>query len=467
MGRLAPIASVAPPIIVALVLGGLLGREAVPRADETISQYAGRVVARGSVVVEDLYVKTLLLLPGAAPRATVVGKESASKLAEDAFVDRSTDSPSAEGKKDEHFQNVASTEADMDEQRRISVERYIKASAAAKEDVSLVLPEEPDEVRARMPRVERSGPEMRCGQALSPESILTTRGVELKVRSSPRGGSASQHARTPSSWKYEVAVTNRGQETVQLLTRHWIFIDSNGKLESEVKGPGVRGVTPVLTPGATWSYESGTELPTTYGSMYGSFQFEVLDGARSPGERSFSARVARLALLPRNVKTSKVPCLDEDQEEEGGAEMVPPTGVLAVERVIVGASADFYARKHDQYHFGYRVQINNARDSPVDILRHHWEVVNPDGQRRVIAEGEGLGGTVGEQTHELVAGDAISTQGGLSSPGPIANARGTYRVRVKRAAGLEEIEVSTGVIGLIAEEGVTRVRNFLADPNFT
>ena len=28
------------------------------------------------------------------------------------------------------------------------------------------------------------------------------------------------------------------QETVQMLTRHWVFVDALGELETEVKGPG-------------------------------------------------------------------------------------------------------------------------------------------------------------------------------------------------------------------------------------
>eukprot|EP00964_Phaeocystis_antarctica_P072625 scaffold44439_cov40-Phaeocystis_antarctica.AAC.3 len=46
-----------------------------------------------------------------------------------------------------------------------------------------------------------------------------------------------------------------------MLTRHWIFTDATGKV-TEMKGPGARGVTPVLRPGDSWQYESGTRLDT-------------------------------------------------------------------------------------------------------------------------------------------------------------------------------------------------------------
>ena len=52
-----------------------------------------------------------------------------------------------------------------------------------------------------------------------------------------------------------------------------------------MKGPGARGVTPVLRPGDSWSYESGSRLDTSHGAMHGSFQLETLrsvSGATRP-----------------------------------------------------------------------------------------------------------------------------------------------------------------------------------------
>merc|ERR1712086_1211579 len=135
------------------------------------------------------------------------------------------------------------------------------------------VPETPDEIRERMSAVDPHGPEMRCGQALSPQSSVTTRDVELRAVATFQGRHGDQY-----SWKYVITFINHGTETVQMLTRHWVFVDSSGKMESEVKGPGARGVTPVLPPGGEWSYESGTGLTTPFGSMHGSFQFDILKG---------------------------------------------------------------------------------------------------------------------------------------------------------------------------------------------
>ncbi|EGB04945.1 hypothetical protein AURANDRAFT_31681, partial [Aureococcus anophagefferens] len=71
-------------------------------------------------------------------------------------------------------------------------------------------------------------------------------------------------------WSYRVTFVNQGSATVQLLTRAWRFADAFGGV-TEVSGPGVRGDTPVLRGGESWSYESGTTLPTATGSFYGSF----------------------------------------------------------------------------------------------------------------------------------------------------------------------------------------------------
>src|SRR3954454_22792086 len=50
---------------------------------------------------------------------------------------------------------------------------------------------------------------------------------------------------------YTVRITNQGENTVQLLTRHWIITDATGRTE-EVTGPGVVGEQPVLRPGESF-----------------------------------------------------------------------------------------------------------------------------------------------------------------------------------------------------------------------
>ncbi len=76
---------------------------------------------------------------------------------------------------------------------------------------------------------------------------------------------------------YRVRITNEGQTTVQLLTRHWVFTDAGGKTH-EVRGEGVVGRQPRLHPGEGFTYESFVPLKTSWGTMEGRFHFEIGEG---------------------------------------------------------------------------------------------------------------------------------------------------------------------------------------------
>ena len=80
-------------------------------------------------------------------------------------------------------------------------------------------------------------------------------------------------------WLYRVRIENNGEETVQLLRRHWKITDALGRLQ-EVKGAGVVGEQPVLRPGDTYEYTSGTPLTTPSGIMVGSYQMETMLGEK-------------------------------------------------------------------------------------------------------------------------------------------------------------------------------------------
>ena len=78
---------------------------------------------------------------------------------------------------------------------------------------------------------------------------------------------------------YTITITNHGSESVQLRSRHWIITDGLGDVE-EVKGPGVVGEQPVLSPGEGFRYTSGAVLPTERGTMRGTYQMHRADGAQ-------------------------------------------------------------------------------------------------------------------------------------------------------------------------------------------
>ena len=78
-------------------------------------------------------------------------------------------------------------------------------------------------------------------------------------------------------WAYHVRIENNGEKTVKLMTRHWHITDSLGNVQ-EVRGDGVIGEQPVLTPGESFEYTSGTPLTTPSGIMAGSYRMETDDG---------------------------------------------------------------------------------------------------------------------------------------------------------------------------------------------
>jgi len=78
-------------------------------------------------------------------------------------------------------------------------------------------------------------------------------------------------------WAYEIEIENQGDQTVQLLSRHWKITDAKGILQ-EVRGPGVVGEQPVLGPGESFRYSSGTPLRTPSGMMVGTYDMINEDG---------------------------------------------------------------------------------------------------------------------------------------------------------------------------------------------
>ena len=82
---------------------------------------------------------------------------------------------------------------------------------------------------------------------------------------------------------YTITIRNTGNATAQLISRHWIITDSQG-LVQEVRGLGVVGAQPVLRPGESHEYSSGTAIATPVGTMRGSYQMVAEDGARFEAE---------------------------------------------------------------------------------------------------------------------------------------------------------------------------------------
>lgn len=119
-------------------------------------------------------------------------------------------------------------------------------------------------------------------------SVATTRGVVVEVESS-YVADRSDPVRSRWFFAYRIRISNRGDDVVQLISRHWIITDAHGRTE-QVKGPGVVGQQPVLEPGETFEYTSFCPLSTPFGTMHGSYLMTTQDG------ESFEAEISQFEL---------------------------------------------------------------------------------------------------------------------------------------------------------------------------
>src|SRR5690554_7794525 len=60
------------------------------------------------------------------------------------------------------------------------------------------------------------------------------------------------------AFAYTITICNEGDRAAQLLDRHWIITDGNGKIQ-EVRGEGVVGEQPLIQPGACHTYTRSEE----------------------------------------------------------------------------------------------------------------------------------------------------------------------------------------------------------------
>ncbi|HKY92403.1 MAG TPA: Co2+/Mg2+ efflux protein ApaG [Nevskiaceae bacterium] len=122
-------------------------------------------------------------------------------------------------------------------------------------------------------------------------SNTVTRGVRIVAQ--PRYvPEQSDPAAQRYFFAYHIQISNEGASTVQLISRHWVITNGEGRVE-EVRGPGVVGHQPVLAPGEAFEYTSACPLDTPVGTMHGEFNM-VLNESRE----AFDAHIApfRLAM---------------------------------------------------------------------------------------------------------------------------------------------------------------------------
>jgi len=143
-------------------------------------------------------------------------------------------------------------------------------------------------------------------------TVATRSGIEgtalICVEASSHFCGKTEHE--PNSWlwlfQYRIRIRNEGQLPVQLLSREWTIRTIDGTIQAQVPrgsrgSSGVVGQQPILKPGESFEYASGTGLPLSRGSIEGSFQMAIMSGIPGvPGKDghngSFDAKVGCVPL---------------------------------------------------------------------------------------------------------------------------------------------------------------------------
>ena len=99
------------------------------------------------------------------------------------------------------------------------------------------------------------------------ENLATSIRVEAQVVYLAQQSDPDEHRYV---FAYTIRISNTGEQTAQLLTRHWLITDADGN-KQEVHGDGVIGEQPHIKPGKTHTYSSGAVIETPVGTMEGRY----------------------------------------------------------------------------------------------------------------------------------------------------------------------------------------------------
>jgi ApaG protein len=124
-------------------------------------------------------------------------------------------------------------------------------------------------------------------------STALTQGIRVSVQSQYRDDQSTPLAQR-FVFTYTVRIANEGEALAQLKSRHWLITDGNGATQ-EVRGEGVVGNQPQLSPGEAFEYTSYCVLKTPHGSMRGTYSMVREDGS------TFLATIAPFSLTVPNA----------------------------------------------------------------------------------------------------------------------------------------------------------------------
>lgn len=96
-----------------------------------------------------------------------------------------------------------------------------------------------------------------------------TRGIKISVESKFEGSFLKDQI-LHHAFMYHITIENQSKDVVQLLTRHWKILESVSRPQY-VNGNGVVGKKPVIKPGESHTYQSGSLITSPLGSMTGTY----------------------------------------------------------------------------------------------------------------------------------------------------------------------------------------------------
>lgn len=105
-----------------------------------------------------------------------------------------------------------------------------------------------------------------------------TRGIKISIETNFEG-TFYRNYRIHFAFGYRITIENQSKNSVQLISRFWRIKDALNHTEI-VEGEGVIGQKPVLKPGESHTYKSGSLLTSPFGSMSGFYSMVNFTSSR-------------------------------------------------------------------------------------------------------------------------------------------------------------------------------------------
>ena len=96
-----------------------------------------------------------------------------------------------------------------------------------------------------------------------------TRGIKISVETKFEGSFLKENILN-HAFIYFITIENQSKNVVQLLSRHWKIREAINRSQF-INRVGTVGKKPIINPGESHTYQSGTLITSTMGSMSGTF----------------------------------------------------------------------------------------------------------------------------------------------------------------------------------------------------